>query len=341
MTDYPSMVYVRLLQKCNARCVMCDSYTKNQDYASFEYVTNLIDELEGLGVNEMRFTGGETLMYKHLRPLLEFTARKRMSFSFITNGAYLRKFSQELVDGNVGKIVCSIDSPYAEIHNSVRKTRCLLENASAGIKAINEKSARGARPVQFMVNTVVSSENYYHLRDFLPFLREHGIKYWNLIPIHGEHAIRMSAPQIDVAIREIDHILTSIERDALGVTLNISDPADFFATATRGAKPAELTGGLDRCHVVSQVAFIDALNGKLTGCNDLMYSGFDEMIVGDVLDKPFREVWGERAFRQVRDGFACQALHRCDRCEPTNIKLNKHLQHVGADTNAGKVPIWF
>lgn len=341
MTDYPSMVYVRLLQKCNARCVMCDSYTKNQESASLDYVTNLIDEFEEIGVNEVRFTGGETLMYEHLRPLLEFTRGKRMTFSLITNGASLRKFSDALIASKIGKIICSIDSPYPAIHNEVRKTRSLLEHASGGIKTINDKAAHGARAMQFMVNTVVSSENYYHLRDFLPFLHEHGVRYWNLIPIHGEQPIRMNRAQIDVAIREIDHILSRIEREALDLTLNVSDPLDFFSTAIRGTKPAELTGGLKRCHVVSQVAFIDAVNGKLTGCNDLMYSGFDEMIVGDILDKPFRAVWGNHAFRQTRDGFSCQALHRCDRCEPTNIKLNKHLEHVGAETNAGKVPIWF
>ncbi|MDZ5456898.1 radical SAM protein [Azohydromonas lata] len=341
MTDHPSIVYIRLLQKCNARCVMCTSYQQSRDEAHLDYVKSLIDEFEGLGVNEVRFTGGETLMYRQLRPLLAFIADKRMAFSFITNGAYLKKFSQELVDAHVGKIICSIDSPRPEIHNRVRQTQRLLETASAGIKTINQKSAQGPHAVQFMVNTVVSSENYDHLRDFLPFLHEHGIKYWNLIPIHGELPIRMGPPQIDAAIREIEHILGRIERENLGLSLNISDPMDFFATAVRGAKPAELTGGLQRCHVVSHVAFIDAVNGKLTGCNDLMYSGFDEMIVGDILGKPFRQVWDAPAFRQTRDGFSCQALHRCDRCEPTNIKLNKHLENVGADSNAGTLPAWF
>ena len=340
MTKYPSIVYLRLLQECNARCVMCDSYKQSREHADLNYIKGLIDEFDALGVSEVRFTGGEAFIYKPIRKLLSYITDKRPNFSFITNGAYVTKFCDEIVESKVGKIVCSVDSPYAEIHNSVRKTRNLLENASAGIKLIQRRSYEKNKSLKFVVNSVVSSSNYYHLRDFLPFLQDHNVNYWNLIPIHGEQPINMTQAHIDVAMKEIDFILNKIERLNLPLDLNINDPKDFFATAVHGTKPAELTHGVNQCHVLNHVAFIDAVNGKLTGCNDLMYSGFDEVIATKIHGKTFEQVWCDPDYQAIRKDFTCKALNKCDRCEPTNIKLNTHLHKVGPDSQIN-IPTWF
>ena len=69
---------ISLTEKCNLRCVYCkDEDNKNEenvieDTISVEDFKFLIKNFAQLGINKIKFVGGEPLLYPYLKELIHF-----------------------------------------------------------------------------------------------------------------------------------------------------------------------------------------------------------------------------------------------------------------------------
>lgn len=109
---------ISLTEHCNLRCIYCmpqdlkfDDNFINESI-SFEDYKTIIKNFSKLGINKIRFTGGEPLMYTHLKELIEYTSKECGidEIAITTNGIDLSEKIEELKNSGLTKVNISLDS---------------------------------------------------------------------------------------------------------------------------------------------------------------------------------------------------------------------------------------
>jgi cyclic pyranopterin phosphate synthase len=110
-------VRVSVTDKCNFRCTYCMpaeglEWLRRDEILSFEEIARVTRVLAGLGVEEVRLTGGEPLVRRDLPVLVEMLARTDgvRDLSLTTNGVLLDRLAQPLVDAGLQRLNVSLDS---------------------------------------------------------------------------------------------------------------------------------------------------------------------------------------------------------------------------------------
>jgi len=110
-------VRVSVTDKCNFRCTYCMpaeglEWLKRDEVLSFEEITRLVSLLGGLGVDEVRLTGGEPLVRRELPVLVGMLAQVDgvRDLSLTTNGVLLDRLAGPLVDAGLRRVNVSLDS---------------------------------------------------------------------------------------------------------------------------------------------------------------------------------------------------------------------------------------
>jgi cyclic pyranopterin phosphate synthase len=110
-------VRVSVTDKCNFRCTYCMpaeglEWLRRDEILSFEEIARVTRALAGLGVEEVRLTGGEPLVRRDLPVLVEMLARTDgvRDLSLTTNGVLLDRLAEPLVDAGLQRLNVSLDS---------------------------------------------------------------------------------------------------------------------------------------------------------------------------------------------------------------------------------------
>jgi cyclic pyranopterin phosphate synthase len=108
---------VSVTDRCNFRCRYCMpaeglDWLKRDDVLSFEEIQRLVALLAGLGVSEIRLTGGEPLVRRGLPELVRMLAQTPgvEDLSLTTNGVLLDRLAAPLVAAGLRRINVSLDS---------------------------------------------------------------------------------------------------------------------------------------------------------------------------------------------------------------------------------------
>ena len=104
-------------EKCNLRCVYCMpeegvNFKPDKDLLSNTEIKRVISILSCLGVQKIRFTGGEPLLRKDIFNLIEDTSvrKKVKSVHLTTNGILLDKIVDRLVSSGLSGVNISLDT---------------------------------------------------------------------------------------------------------------------------------------------------------------------------------------------------------------------------------------
>lgn len=108
---------VSVTDLCQFRCTYCipENGIKQLDHReilSLEEIYSVIREFSALGVNKIRFTGGEPLVRKGLLGLIESVSRleKIKDIAMTTNGALLGDMAQPLKNSGLHRVNISLDT---------------------------------------------------------------------------------------------------------------------------------------------------------------------------------------------------------------------------------------
>jgi GTP 3',8-cyclase len=110
-------VRVSVTDKCNFRCAYCMpaeglEWLPKQEVLSFEEIERIVRVLAGMGVREVRLTGGEPLVRRELPELVRMLAGVPGvdDLSLTTNGVLLDRLAGPLVEAGLKRINVSLDS---------------------------------------------------------------------------------------------------------------------------------------------------------------------------------------------------------------------------------------
>jgi cyclic pyranopterin phosphate synthase len=108
---------VSVTDKCNFRCRYCMpaeglEWLGREEILSFEEIQRLVRVLAGMGVDEVRLTGGEPLVRRDLPALVGMLAGTPgvRDLSLTTNGVLLDRFAGPLVEAGLRRLNVSLDS---------------------------------------------------------------------------------------------------------------------------------------------------------------------------------------------------------------------------------------
>ena len=219
---------VSLTDKCNLRCTYCmpaeglDWLPKPAVLTDDEVIRLVRIAVERLGVEEVRFTGGEPLLRHGLLDIVAATAslRPRPTISITTNGLGLARLAAPLKAAGLDRVNVSVDTLDEDRFEALTRRRRLADVLN-GLRAATEADLT---PVK--INTVLMrGVNDDEAPQLLEYALEHGyeLRFIEQMPLDAGHI--WSRHEMVTA----DEILASLEAE---FTLK-PDPAH------RGAAPAE------------------------------------------------------------------------------------------------------
>jgi cyclic pyranopterin phosphate synthase len=220
---------VSLTDRCNLRCAYCmpeeglDWLAKPELLTDDEVVRLVSVAVTRLGVDEIRFTGGEPLLRRGLVGIVARTTElsPRPQVSLTTNGIGLARQAQALHEAGLDRVNVSLDTIRPDTFQQLAR-RDRLKDVLAGLAAAQEV---GLAPVK--VNAVLMRGlNDAQAPELLQFCLDHGyeLRFIEQMPLDAQHGWRRDT------MVTADEIL-----EQLGERFGL-EPMD---ASTRGSAPAE------------------------------------------------------------------------------------------------------
>ncbi|HZX03787.1 GTP 3',8-cyclase MoaA, partial [Kribbella sp.] len=183
---------VSLTDRCNLRCTYCmpeeglDWLGKPELLTDDEVVRLVSVAVTKLGVQEIRFTGGEPLLRRGLVGIVARTAElaPRPEISLTTNGIGLARQAQALKDAGLDRVNVSLDTVNADTFEQLAR-RDRLKDVLAGLEAAHDA---GLTPVK--VNAVLMrGVNDTEAPQLLEFCLERGyeLRFIEQMPLDAQH----------------------------------------------------------------------------------------------------------------------------------------------------------
>ncbi|MGI8577822.1 MAG: GTP 3',8-cyclase MoaA [Nocardioidaceae bacterium] len=236
---------VSLTDRCNLRCSYCMpaeglDWLPGADILTDDEVMRLIAiAVRRLGVDEIRFTGGEPLIRRGFVDIVRRTAalEPRPQISVTTNGLGLDKLADALAQAGLDRINVSLDTIRPETFRDITR-RDRFEQVVIGLAAA---ARAGLTPVK--INAVLlRGHNDDQAPELLSWCLDHGyeLRFIEQMPLDAQHG--WSRAEMVTA----EEILASLE-SAFELTPHPEE---------RGSAPAErfvVNGGLGTVGVIASV----------------------------------------------------------------------------------------
>ena len=178
---------ISVTDRCNLRCEYCmpaDGIEKkgHEDILRFEDILKIIRAAESLGINKIRYTGGEPLVMKDIDKLIYETSKLKNihDISITTNGILLSEMAEDLKKAGLNRVNISLDTLDKEKFKKITR----IGDLDKVLEAIDKSLSLGLTPVK--INTVLMKGiNDMELDDFLRLSKEMPleIRFIELMPI--------------------------------------------------------------------------------------------------------------------------------------------------------------
>lgn len=226
---------ISLIDKCNLRCRYCmpaeglDWLKKNEMLAGHEIIRLADIAISQLGIEEIRFTGGEPLVRVDLIDIIAgiHAAHPDVELSMTTNGINLERKIDDLVAAGLSRINVSLDTVCPETFARITR-RDRLTKVLTGLHAAK---AAGLEPIK--INAVLlRGLNDQQAAELLTWTLEHDYKlrFIEQMPLDADHKWTR------------DNMVTAAEiREQISQVYTLTPHEE-----PRGSAPAELFDVRDR-----------------------------------------------------------------------------------------------
>ncbi len=215
--------------RCNLRCAYCMpeeeyAWLPRADILTFEEIARLVGVFADLGVDKVRFTGGEPLLRRDLPRLVKMIAAdaRLRDLAITTNGILLAEESEALRDAGIHRVTVSLDTLRPERFQALTR-RDSHAQVLEGIRAVQRMGWQGLK----LDTVVIRGTNDDELADLIEFGKRMSaeVRFIEYMDVGG--ATRWSMEQV-VSRREILDRLAARYGAINAVVEDSSAPADRF-----------------------------------------------------------------------------------------------------------------
>jgi len=178
---------ISVTDRCNLRCIYCMpeegvKSLKHEDILRFEDTLKIVLVAASLGINKIRYTGGEPLVMKDIDKLIYETSKISSinDISITTNGILLSDMAEDLKKAGLNRVNISLDTLNSEKFRKITR----IGSLDKVMESIYKCLSLGIKPVK--INTVLMKGiNDSEFVDFLNLTRELPveIRFIELMPI--------------------------------------------------------------------------------------------------------------------------------------------------------------
>ena len=178
---------VSVTDRCNLRCVYCMpeegiENLRHDDILRFEDILKIVKAAASLGINKIRYTGGEPLVMKDIDKLIYETSKLKgiKDIAMTTNGILLSDMAEDLKKAGLKRVNISLDTLDKDKFKDITR----IGNLDKVLESIHKCLALGIKPVK--INTVLmKGVNDAEFEDFLNLAKEMPveIRFIELMPI--------------------------------------------------------------------------------------------------------------------------------------------------------------
>jgi MoaA/NifB/PqqE/SkfB family radical SAM enzyme len=162
--SFADIVFLEVTRKCNLHCKHClnNSGKSLPNELSQDELKSLINEFANHGVQDIRFTGGEPLLYDGIYDLIKLASSQGIYTSIGTNGTLVtEEIAKKLKDCGLNKAVVSIDG--TKKHHDFIRGNGQYEKAIQGLENLQKQG------ISVRVNSVIMRSN---MDDVISFAKE-------------------------------------------------------------------------------------------------------------------------------------------------------------------------
>ncbi len=308
---------VSLTDRCNLRCSYCMPeqglpWLPRQELLTDDEVVRVVAVMVGLGVDDVRFTGGEPLLRPGLVDIVAAVAgmTPRPRISLTTNGIGLTALAEPLAAAGLDRVNVSLDT--LDRQRFIQLThRDRLDDVLAGLTA-----ARSAGLTPVKLNAVlVRGSNDAEAVDLVRFALRHDyeLRFIEQMPLDAQHGWDRTAMLTGDEILGLLRTQLSVQPDP--GRLRGSAPAETFLAADPGAGLGPGRIGMIASVTQPFCAACDRVrltaDGQVRNClfareesplRDLLRSGASDAALADVIRAA---MWAKRAGHGIGEaGFA-------------------------------------
>jgi cyclic pyranopterin phosphate synthase len=181
-----SYLRVSVTDRCNLRCIYCmplEGVTPiaHGDLLSYEEIRTVVEVVAGLGMKQVRLTGGEPLVRADLPVLVRMLSHIEgiEEVCLTTNGTLLRQYAAQLAQAGLSRVNVSLDTLKADRYRYITR----LGEVSDVLAGMEAAMVNGLLPVK--VNMVVMRDiNDDEVLDFADMTRKEGwhVRFIELMP---------------------------------------------------------------------------------------------------------------------------------------------------------------
>ena len=178
---------ISVTDRCNLRCIYCMpekgvKSLKHDEILRFEDTLKIVKVAAKLGINKIRYTGGEPLVMKDIDKLIYETSKIQGidDISITTNGILLPDMAEDLKKAGLNRVNISLDTLNSDKFRDITR----IGSLDKVMEGIYKSLALGLTPVK--INTVLlRGINDSEFVDFLNLIREIPveIRFIELMPI--------------------------------------------------------------------------------------------------------------------------------------------------------------
>ncbi|MFP3952125.1 MAG: radical SAM protein [Candidatus Bathyarchaeia archaeon] len=162
-------VDIFITSRCNLRCRHCFSNSgERREDIPLKKFRALLDEMEALGVFEVRLNGGEPLAHPSIKEILLDLSQRRLRRVMITNGTLLNHEKVDLLKSSRTIPTVSLDDSRPEGHDALR-----------GVKGAFKRTLRGMRllegeGIEYGINTCLHRGNLARAGEIVDLAARYG-----------------------------------------------------------------------------------------------------------------------------------------------------------------------
>lgn len=301
----PSSVDVFITSRCNLKCVHCFSAANAAVDLSLEDLQSIFDQLEKMGVLEVRINGGEPLLHPSIGKVLQMLERRRFRKVILTNGTLLSdEIAKQLKKSNVTPTV-SLDDSDAEGHDLFRGVNGTFEKTLAGLKTLQKNR------VQFGINCCLHAKNLNKIENIVNLVANQGasrIAFLDLKPIGRMRNHKEWVPLQREYEATVPHLMVSkAKHRRIDVSLDV-----FLSCPVLRESVLEARKGYISCKA-GRTGMSIFSDGLVYPCNSVI--GDPKWIMGNSKNETLTDVWFSDNWAFFRGAVKTNDLKKCRDCK--------------------------